>query len=303
MAALACAPVRHAVCSICLEEYPIKLCSISCCTRKDECDERFCQKCLEIYCVNHASATFALCKELACPSANCTGIIPLSAWRMKCSEDIAEGYRKRLLSSLSIVCPACHKIGRPFAEYAYVCISSKWNVYRKTFTKVRVQISNENLVKTSGAEESGGSHKDSNPFLEQRELSEQLLQDAKLSTAWKLVSHALETGSYSLEDLVEHFFSMLEGKSGAIETFSSVFLSYVSLQPKIFTNCCKQPVCFRCQCAGHHEGVSCGDALLEIQHEIFSCPRCKAQLTQTDGCPDVCCPLCGLKFESKVESS
>lgn len=303
MAALACAPVQHAVCSICLEEHPKELCSTSCCTRKDECNELFCQKCLELYCVNHASNAFSLCKELACPSANCTGIIPLSAWRMKCSEDIAEGYRKRLLSSLSIVCPACHKIGRPFAEYAYVCVSNKWGVYRKTFTKARVQTSHEKLVKRLEAEESGGSQNDRNPFIEQRELSEQLLQEKKLSTAWKLVSHALETGSYSLEDLVKHFFSIQESKSCPIEIFSSVFLSYVTLQPKIFTACCKQPVCFRCQCTGHHEGVSCSDALLDVQHEIFSCPRCNAQLTQTDGCPDVCCPLCGLKFASKVESS
>ena len=107
-----------ASCDICYEP-TAELRSSGC--GDDSCGGRFCEACLARYCgAGLHPAVGKLCQEVVCPAENCGRVLPMCVWRRYVESSLVEGYRKRLLSSLSIVCPACHKIGRAFAEHAKV---------------------------------------------------------------------------------------------------------------------------------------------------------------------------------------
>ena len=82
-----------------------------------------------------------------------------------------------------------------------------------------------------------------------------------------------------------------------MEKLASVFHSFITIHPKIFTKCCHRKICFRCAVSGWHEGRSCG-AFHDVEKmvHILPCPRCKVSLVKTAGCNDVRCPNCNYAF-------
>ena len=265
------------------------------------CAGRFCEECLRACC---SADPRRAGQELRCPAADCPGALPISVWRQHVEPASVEAYRTRLLSSLSIICPACHKIGRPFAEWAKVSVGNKFRVEPWEHDGVRVSVAAASAASAASA----GSAADtdtaarSNIFTDENSApAQRLFGEHRLSAAHDIASAAIARpqGS-SLRQVVRDYFQAKAEwprTEENIEEFGAVFRAYVLQQPKIFTACCNQPVCFRCQSAGHHDGVTCADALASIRHDIAPCPRCTTHLTKTDGCPDVCCPVCALKFD------
>ena len=68
-----------------------------------------------------------------------------------------------------------------------------------------------------------------------------------------------------------------------MEKLASVFHSFITIHPKIFTKCCHRKICFRCAVSGWHEGRSCG-AFHDVEKmvHILPCPRCKVSLVKTE---------------------
>merc|ERR1712216_488815 len=117
---------------------------------------------------------------------------------------------------------------------------------------IRVRVGDTPVGNTAPAVPAADDSDSPNIFTDQNVvLSRRLFTEHRLSASHDIASAAIAVGA-SLSRIVRDYFDARAASHSTveenIEEFAAVFQAYVLQQPKIFTACCMQPVCFRCQC-------------------------------------------------------
>merc|ERR1712150_453976 len=82
-------------------------------------------------------------------------------------------------------------------------------------------------------------------------------------------------------------------------------LAFLRRWPKTFSQCCKEPHCFKCKVGNHHEGISCEDVQRDVQNrhehndEIQVCMGCGVVTCVSITASRVLC-LCGEEWSPAI---
>jgi len=88
------------------------------------------------------------------------------------------------------------------------------------------------------------------------------------------------------------------------ERKATLLLRYMRNRPHIWTECCSQEHCYRCQTGSYHDGMTCDEYVKqnkddegdEIGEVLFvPCPACNITICKGDGCDSMSC-FCGKDF-------
>merc|ERR1712150_5667 len=84
-----------------------------------------------------------------------------------------------------------------------------------------------------------------------------------------------------------------------VERRCVLHMAALRMHPFVYTQCCQEPVCFKCKIAGHHSGLTCEEVQRrELEVEVQFCPGCGVPTQKTEGCKEMICH-CGTKWEWK----
>eukprot|EP00428_Durinskia_dybowskii_P064749 CAMPEP_0170374066 /NCGR_PEP_ID=MMETSP0117_2-20130122/10405_1 /TAXON_ID=400756 /ORGANISM="Durinskia baltica, Strain CSIRO CS-38" /LENGTH=881 /DNA_ID=CAMNT_0010629001 /DNA_START=104 /DNA_END=2749 /DNA_ORIENTATION=+ len=272
------------ICPICRvsPEDPVNFC-------EDQTHEKCCKECISSYIQSTVNSAFlGSCPIIACPSAcHQSGgkkkkkILRFKDWASQTPPEISKRYGELASSLLAFLCGGCHSL--------------------KTL---------DLGFESDKADGSSFQHLDQYFNNEENNSTMQIL----LETIQIFCSGSLtveETYAALLKDSFPNLITMPDAT--AWELFSKVLriipdperrvnlhLRYLRDRPRIKTLCCNREHCFRCKVKDFHEGKTCMESSVELDHSVVNCPTCGIALAKGDGCNTITC-VCGKQFSWTAE--
>lgn len=258
-------------CCICLEEQSgSDLCHTGLCG-SNACTDSFCRSCLEAYFSDATSYSRFTVLPIRCPAAECRRRVPTERWAKLVPVEILEAYHKGAKDSLTFRCPECHESGSLIVE----------NV---TDPQFRAEAVEDFLV-----------HNRRSPFHAERLFRRRW---AAFSTGASTVDQLLDAllavlGCGSIDDLSARVLRRVLLLIPDVERRCALHLACLRRHPLIWTPCCGATICWRCQVAGGHDGMTCEEFQRDqLAIECQFCPGCGVATQRTEGCNHIICP-CG----------
>ena len=313
----------HVACDACLELSTDTIAARTLCgSSGSKCTASLCRKCLRNYFDLQLAGRFAVLHGIPCP-ASCGQSVPMRNWASHASPDQLARYKKLLLGRVSIRCPSCHK-SAPMAGYLVPgskqatnctpsdrldrmvhknCQDKKTNWFAQNPPQLQRLLQFNDLQAADAVV---------NAWMAHQKLADETLLQGGESKGNRESEESLRVDAFLADFLLSipacrmaYRYSGIKSISGwDTEICAALFFAHVRKQPLCRTGCCDAPVCFSCQCKGHHEhqGGSCAKALsvlVQMSDKSFiirKCPTCKVQLAKTEGCNSVTCPACLAQF-------
>lgn len=262
-------------CCICLEQQSGSTLRYNSLCGNPACNDTFCSTCLQAYFTDAASYSRFTVLPLRCPAAECRRRVPTERWANLVPAETLEAYQKGARDSLNFRCPSCHDADSLMVDVVIDHEHRAEAIESFLAQNRRSSFCAERLLRRSWAAFSAGTA-----------TADQVL-DALLAVL----------GCNSMLDLSAKQLRQVLSFIPDVERRCALHLACLRKHPLIWTPCCGAEICFRCQLAGHHDGMTCEEIQRnELEVKCQFCPSCGVPTQKTEGCDHIIC-LCGADWE------
>lgn len=250
-------------CQICLEAFPMRRMVKRLCHA--QCPARVCRHCL----TQHVRVSLSACIVGMLPRIRCPiCLVPLekARWERRVTDSKHSSFYRRMCQrACGFQSPCCHMVNYTHLPPSY----ERGEILADR--RARVSDDLARLQALYYARE-----------ITSRRIVEYLLQHMNSERCEELESllHALLVNMYDEERR------------------ATLLLSFLYQRPRIWTHCCRAPVCFTCKRMEHHD--VCPDPALDGQECLVQCRQCKVMIVKVEGCDVLTC-LCGFVMHWEAE--
>lgn len=265
-------------CPICLGgvENPVNYC--------EDNHESFCQGCMDSYVQSIVGSAFlGTCPIISCPSVfhdkKRRRILLYQKWKASIPHELVAKHTSLASSLLAFLCGGCHSLKSLDLGYEADPLAS---CYSK--------------LQSACSTTAPSSFNDLNNLLHMF-----CIGDKSVDETYDEIIKTFFPSLQSADDLVawETFSNILRAVPDP-ERRANLHLRYLRDHPRIRTLCCNREHCFKCKTKDFHEGRTCKENILSLDHSIVNCPHCNIAIAKGDGCNTVTC-VCGKQFSWSAE--
>lgn len=276
--------INEIICQICRNniEEPINFCT--------DIHEESCKDCILSYIDNSiTSSHLGSCPCITCPSITHSTagihkkrkILPYEEWKKYTTPEISKRYTELANSILLFLCGGCHAQKSLDVGYELDIINGESHLYLQKYLSSDEKKLLFDDLKTDITSYASGLFTVEEFFNEITKTYVPNLLTLSDQASWEIFIHILKL-------IIDP------------ERRANLHLRYLREHPRITTLCCSRVHCFRCKVKDYHEGKTCLENTLSLDHSIVSCPNCNIALAKGDGCNTVTC-VCGNQFSWSVE--